>query len=211
MRRRKCDAEQTRSNLLDAAERVFHRRGVSHTSLCEIAGEAGVTRGAFYWHFNNKADLIHALHQRMNQRINQGLSPILHRKIDALQTLRALMMYMLYDSLCDPQQRVTLEILLLKSEYHGEVKQVFESVVVARDAWREMMHTLFLEAQAQGSLRCDVTADAMLETLRYLLYGSLSLWLMEPQFKADRARVETLVNIFFEGMTPVRIKLSSTV
>ena len=63
-RRTKEDALVTRDLLLDAAERVFQRRGVSRTSLQEIAQEAGLTRGAIYWHFENKADVFDAMLQR---------------------------------------------------------------------------------------------------------------------------------------------------
>ena len=45
-RRTKEDALATRTALLDAAERVFLQRGVSRTSLADIAQAAGVTRGA---------------------------------------------------------------------------------------------------------------------------------------------------------------------
>ena len=60
-RRTKEDAQATRTALLDAAERVFQQRGVSRTSLNEIAQAAGVTRGALYWHFKDKAALFNAM------------------------------------------------------------------------------------------------------------------------------------------------------
>lgn len=61
MRRTKEDAEKTRLAILEAAERLFLERGVAHTSLDVIAREAGVTRGAVYWHFQNKAHLFHEM------------------------------------------------------------------------------------------------------------------------------------------------------
>lgn len=61
MRRTKEEAERTRCELLAAAERLFLEQGVAHTSLEQIARAAGVTRGALYWHFANKADLFHAM------------------------------------------------------------------------------------------------------------------------------------------------------
>ncbi|WP_310673256.1 TetR family transcriptional regulator, partial [Burkholderia multivorans] len=50
---------------LDAAEHVFFEKGVSHTSLADIAQHAGVTRGAIYWHFANKSDLFDAMFDRV--------------------------------------------------------------------------------------------------------------------------------------------------
>ncbi|MFT3688789.1 TetR family transcriptional regulator [Paenirhodobacter sp.] len=64
MRRCKADAERTRVAILDAAERVFCERGVGQATLEQVARAAGVTRGAVYWHFKDKDDLLCALHER---------------------------------------------------------------------------------------------------------------------------------------------------
>ncbi len=61
MRRTKEEAQVTRRRLLQAALVVFSRSGYSAASLEEVAAEAGVTRGAIYWHFKSKADLYGAL------------------------------------------------------------------------------------------------------------------------------------------------------
>ena len=45
-RRTKEEAQATRVQILDAAERVFHAQGVSRASLAEVAKAAGVSRGA---------------------------------------------------------------------------------------------------------------------------------------------------------------------
>ena len=64
VRRTKQEALETREKLLDAAETLFQREGVSRTSLQQIAQEAGVTRGAVYWHFKDKAELFDAMMRR---------------------------------------------------------------------------------------------------------------------------------------------------
>ena len=63
-RRTKEEAQATRERLLDAAEVIFRDRGVTRTSLAEIATAAGMTRGAVYWHFKDKADLFRAMCDR---------------------------------------------------------------------------------------------------------------------------------------------------
>jgi TetR/AcrR family acrAB operon transcriptional repressor len=64
MRRAKEDAEQTRVAILDSAERLFAEKGIAATTLEAISRAAGVTRGAFYWHFKDKAELLDALFAR---------------------------------------------------------------------------------------------------------------------------------------------------
>ena len=57
VRRTKEEALETRSKILEAAEQAFYERGVARTTLADIATLAGVTRGAIYWHFSNKAEI----------------------------------------------------------------------------------------------------------------------------------------------------------
>lgn len=64
-RKTKEDALKTREAILDAAVQVFSIRGVSATTLANIAKAAGVTRGAIYWHFTNKEDLLSALWEQL--------------------------------------------------------------------------------------------------------------------------------------------------
>ena len=56
MRRTKKDAELTRQQLLKAGFKVFGDKGYAAARLSDVAEEAGVTRGAIYWHFENKKD-----------------------------------------------------------------------------------------------------------------------------------------------------------
>lgn len=57
---------ETRRRLLEAAERVFLRRGLQGSSVEEISAEAGFTRGAFYSNFESKDQLfISLLHDRV--------------------------------------------------------------------------------------------------------------------------------------------------
>lgn len=51
----------TRSRILEAAARCFSRKGFAQASLDEVAAEAGLTKGAVYWHFESKHDLFFAL------------------------------------------------------------------------------------------------------------------------------------------------------
>jgi len=61
VRKSKEDAEKTRQAILEAALDVFSEKGYAKTTFDEIALRAGFTKGAVYWYFRNKADLVAAL------------------------------------------------------------------------------------------------------------------------------------------------------
>jgi AcrR family transcriptional regulator len=67
---RRSEARGTaRERLLEAAGRAFARRGYDNASIDDIAADAGVTKGAVYWNFENKAELFFAL---LEERVDQG-------------------------------------------------------------------------------------------------------------------------------------------
>jgi AcrR family transcriptional regulator len=56
--------QQTRAELVDAAERLFSKQGFHATSLDAVAAEAGFTKGAVYSNFESKEDLFFAVYER---------------------------------------------------------------------------------------------------------------------------------------------------
>ncbi|GAA3761181.1 TetR/AcrR family transcriptional regulator [Plantactinospora mayteni] len=58
---RRQQREQTRQTLLREGRRLFAARGYAGVGLAEIVQAAGVTKGALYHHFENKAALFHAV------------------------------------------------------------------------------------------------------------------------------------------------------
>ena len=73
MRKTKIEANKTRQHLLNAALEVFWREGVTRASLQAIAQQAGVTRGALYWHFKNKEDLFESMIEQQICRFFGGV------------------------------------------------------------------------------------------------------------------------------------------
>lgn len=58
VRKTKEEAEQTRIAILDAALDIFCAKGYTRTTFDDIAGKINLTKGAVYWHFKNKPELL---------------------------------------------------------------------------------------------------------------------------------------------------------
>jgi len=57
----RAQGREARNELLTAGLQVFARRGYREAGVDEIAAEAGYSKGALYWHFSGKEELLHAL------------------------------------------------------------------------------------------------------------------------------------------------------
>jgi AcrR family transcriptional regulator len=72
--------EVRREELMDAAERIFLRKGVAATSVDEIVAAADVAKGTFYIHFESKERLLVALRQRFVTRFSGDLLAAMNRR-----------------------------------------------------------------------------------------------------------------------------------
>src|SRR4051812_43683931 len=118
VRRTRDEAAETRSGILDAAERVFAQRGVSHTSLEDIARAAGVTRGAIYWHFKNKTEVFTA----MVDRVTLPMEEMVARSgdddaADPIALLKRAAVFTLKRTAGDPQCQRVFDVVTHKCEY----------------------------------------------------------------------------------------------
>ncbi len=67
-------AAATRSELVAVGRRLFAERGFAGTSTEEIVVQAGVTRGALYYHFRNKEDLFRAVLAEIEEAVAEAMT-----------------------------------------------------------------------------------------------------------------------------------------
>ena len=200
-RRTKQEAQATRSHILDTAELVFEQRGVSGTSLHEIAKAAGVTRGAIYWHFEDKADLFNAMMERATMPLEEGGGVCGFEKNDlTLAQMRDGFVAVLRQVVADPQMKRVFGIATHKVEYIGEMDAVRERHLSVRNGCLADVERTLKQAMKRGELSRRVPARAAAVGLHALLDGLLQNWMLDPT-GFNLVKVGTLVlDAYFAGL-----------
>jgi TetR/AcrR family acrAB operon transcriptional repressor len=189
VRRTKEEAQATRSHILDTAERVFEQRGVSGTSLAEIAKAAGLTRGAIYWHFRDKADLFNAMMERVTLPLEETGSTRGIKSADVtLSQVRDGLVDVLRKVVTDPQLRRVFEIATHKVEYVGEMDAVRERHLAMRNVFLTDMERAVKRAQRIGALPKGLPARSAALGILALFDGLLQNWMLDRS-GFDLARV----------------------
>ncbi|MDR3370795.1 TetR family transcriptional regulator [Rhodoferax sp.] len=181
-RRTKEDAQATRQQLLQAAQRVFAEKGVSRTSLQDIAQAAGASRGAIYWHFKNKADLFNAMMKCATLPMEQAMQQIGHdARQDPLVELERAMLQAMQSIVEDADTRAIFEIATMKIEYVDELLAVKERhAQCSVDGTREMQRSL-QEAAAHRAITLPVAAEIAARGLHGLMVGLIQSWMLAPE------------------------------
>jgi AcrR family transcriptional regulator len=73
----RAEGRESRDELLSAALRVFARQGYREAGVDQIATEAGYSKGALYWHFSGKEELLQTLIEERIDRPMRALVALL--------------------------------------------------------------------------------------------------------------------------------------
>ncbi|HUQ28401.1 MAG TPA: TetR family transcriptional regulator [Usitatibacter sp.] len=200
-RRTKEEALATRTRIIDAAERVFHEKGVAHASLEDIAAAADVTRGAIYWHFRDKAELFDAMMERVRlpvEAINEGAEQ--GAQVDPLSLLRRTAIDVLLRTARDKKTQRVFDIAYHKCEYVGDAAGVRDRHVASQ---RECLGTIeqgFRACVKAGQLPRSVDAKVAAIGAMSLVSGLIANWVLAPRSFSLEKNAATLVDIYFRGL-----------
>jgi len=194
-RKTKDETEQTRLQIIAAARRVFAERGVSRTTLAEIAKEAGVTRGAIYWHFKNKPDLFFAMRDQISLPLIDAVEDgaLTDKSADPLCAIGANMLEMLHLLESDEEVRTTFEIIALKCEYVDEFASLDNYVLKTCCAFIETITKAYEQAKKLHLLREGLDPGLCALESYTFMKGLIHLWLSDSDGAIIRDKARALI------------------
>ena len=194
VRKTKADAEQTRQLLIAAAREMFHRCGVSRTSLEKIAAQAGVTRGAVYWHFANKAELFFAVREENQQMLENAAAllndPMIDDPLDAIERSLQEFFSILASNVLVQQ---TFEIMSLRCEYVDEFATVLAEINKPCFDLLTKLNLLYTRAAEKGLLRSGLDPESLAYDTLSFITGAFHNWLSTEPGDVLRTRVLAMI------------------
>lgn len=201
-------SEATREKILEAALRLFRKRGFERTTMRDVAKAAGVALGAAYYYFPSKDALVLAYYDgtqsahtalaragmKRATSLEGRLRAVLHTKIDTIARDRKLLSA-LFRSIGDPSSDLSI--------FANKTKRV-----------RDESIALFREALAPEDLPSE------LKTTLTLAFWSLSMGLVlffihdeSPGQKKTRTLIDRSVDLFAPllPMAPMFAPIGSSV
>lgn len=199
VRKTKEDAEITRQRIIHAAREMFLLKGVSRTSLEQIASHAGVTRGAVYWHFKNKAELFYAMREQVflplidrmddtllsDQELTADSDPLSRIEKSLLDTIKEL------DH--DLATRQTYEVMMSKCEYVDEFADVLQDILNNCSGIVEKYESAYEKAQKLHIVQSTLSAKELAMDTHLFFSGLLHMWVKDADGSLFRNRAQTLI------------------
>ncbi len=206
VRRTREEAERTRKAILDASLKVFSTKGYARTRLEDVAREAGVTRGAIYWHFANKAKLYGAAVSESVRGYRERLTGILLSDLSPLVKIRCLMKEWLVTLQEDEAYRTLVEMTLTKTEFDDELRESVRDWFGFIERMQKAFADLVRKGIEAGEIRGETDPEVAGLALISYLNGIEETWFIKDwtergvQFSPARM-ADDLVAFILRGMT----------
>ena len=201
VKRRSRDPDATRDKLLSAAFEEIYRRGFQAASLDAILAKAGVTKGALYHHFLDKAALGYAVVDEVVKGLlleRWGvLEPPTGDPVTALQRIlkgRAASLTTREVELGCPLNNLAQEMSPLDQRFRRGVAATF-------DTWTEAVARDLERGQAEGTVRREVDARKVGAFVVAAIEGSFGLAKSARSAAMLRSNLEVL-GTFLESLRP---------
>ncbi|MES2902485.1 MAG: TetR family transcriptional regulator [Pseudomonadota bacterium] len=202
-RRTKEDALATRDSILDAAAILFVEQGVSRTTLAHIAAAAGVTRGAIYWHFEDKAAMFNAMMERATTPLESAMAMLDQADSDdPLGELHDYAVQVFKLTVNDPEARRAFEIATLKMELTDEMTGVRERRAHNQAEWIRRAEGRVRLGIRQGHIKPTVKPRAVALGIWVLIEGLIRNWLIGPEFNLLKLGAE-IVGTHLDSLRPL--------
>jgi len=200
VRKTKAEAAVTREQLLDAAERVFRERGVASTTLGEVAAAAGVTRGAVYWHFRDKADLLGAMCERATLPLDAIFETAADGGVDPLDALRRTAIAALTSLAGDSRAQAVFQLVFQTCGSSDEFAPLASTKEREHDACLARVERLVERTIAAGQMPADTDARLAAQALHAYMMGLMQAWVQQPDSFDLAASAPALVEAMITGL-----------
>lgn len=199
MRKIKAEALKTREYLMQSALDTFYQKGISHSSLNEIAQNAGVTRGALYWHFKNKEDLFDALFHHIFDNLSQSLENDINESTNIWASLRSTLLKAFDLIENNEAQKKLCCIIHFKCEHTEQNQAIVNLMRNYQNLWFSLISETLRACLKQQALKENLNIDLAATYIQALIDGLIYKWQYSDNMKLSQTG-EILIDIALQNI-----------
>ena len=200
MKRTKEKAELTREKLLKVALNVFNRKGYAETRLEDVAKQANVTRGAIYWHFQNKYNLYYTLIKEYTPDVEKQFETILDSDESPVKRIGQCLTHFCENIEDDEEFQALIKLVFLNKSILVESEDILK---VISERQRSIMHLISMVIQEGiecGEIRSGIEPDSISILLNCSLAGIAAMWFSKAIEFSPKKKADIFIDNFLNGI-----------
>lgn len=191
--------EASIERILESALDLLVTKGYNATSVDDIAKRAGLTKGAIYFHFENKTAIAMALLDTVENLVIGGL---MERLAHAGPTNQDKLVAALHSqgSLAGTKTKYLLLFTLILLEFNGTDTEIEARVRVIYDSFVQSLEKIVRAGCAAGEFRRDLDTRELAAVVVALQHGTLMEWYCRSNMLHGQSLVRTARMVLLDGI-----------
>jgi AcrR family transcriptional regulator len=179
MKKTKEDALLTKQRITEKAVELFIQHGFSKTTLDEIALQANVTRGAIYWHFKDKLDILNDLIETQHENFSHFLQNLLNDNSPSFNKIQKIIEEIVRHFFETKSFQNFIELTWFKIEY-TELSNLKTTKTELTQYFIHNFRHLVKEVQDLGEIKENINDSDIAITITNMINGMYRLYFMLP-------------------------------
>lgn len=181
--------------ILEAAVKVFARKGFSFATISEVAKEAGVADGTIYLYFKSKDDILLHFFSFKAQQVFDRFREAVACGPDAVAKLRRLVGAHLSEFQKDPDMA-----LLYQVETHQGRRAAEEQIRAVSKSYQDILSEILEQGQQEGLIRRDLYVSLVRRFIVGAVEETIGTWLHSGRSYDLASMADPLVDLFMRGI-----------
>jgi len=181
--RKEREKQQRRTDIIDAAEEVFFRKGYENSTMDDIAAKAELAKGTLYLYFNTKSEICLSIAVRGLILLREAIESVAKRSIKNIDKLQELL------QVCHRYQKTYPDYTKALIRFRDFIEQCQEADDMLNQARTEndaivgMIRDIIQNGVTGKSINTDIDVDK----LAIALWGQMSGFLPNQVFKRNQS------------------------
>ena len=192
-------SQETANRILNQAMRIFLAKGYHGTSIEDITRAAKLTKGALYWHFRSKEDLLKRIVEEYEKRFLDGMIQAVNEvrgnildKIEKYFRYNAAFAY--YNrELCVSFDTLAAELVGAHHGIEAEFRRIYRK-------YQKFLSNLIVQGKKEKVFKKEMDEDLSALVIIAFHVGILLQWSMNKDEIDGEAYVNTFKKIMLNGM-----------
>jgi AcrR family transcriptional regulator len=185
-----------RDQIAEAALEIVRSKGTRGLSVAAVAKKVGIVPSAVYRHFRNKDDIVTAVLQLIQSRLNANFQAVKHQEIDALDKLHRLLHHhieLIAGNNAIPRIVFSEEVLGGMPEKQAELYAIIQDVL-------SHVAAIVGDAQATGSVRKDLSPEDVAVAFFGMIQPAAIIWHLSGGAFDLKHHAESAWRLFYDAV-----------
>lgn len=191
--------KETKAQILDAAIKLFSKKGFSKTSVSELLNETNLTKGGLYWHFENKD----AIGLAVIQAIKETWLPHILYGVEDERDIKEKILKIVDNriNMGKSDESASSLFIMLTTEAFQLEGGLKKELIILFNKWRDAIAKIIDEGIRKRLIRKGVDTQAMAATIIGTIEGAHLISQLNKKaldYKMVSDSIKRLVNGLFE-------------